>query len=92
MAFADSETHRGEVLVDVDGEIFRRQAFRNGRKTTHVGKEHRKFLGARSHVELLGIARHLVHQFRRHVLPEQAGDLAHASRLDEEAVSHVEHE
>ncbi|MNC84450.1 hypothetical protein D3C83_00050 [compost metagenome] len=90
VALPDRQAHGGQVFVDVDGKVFRRETLRDRRKPAHVREQHREFLRARRHVELLGVFRHLFHQFRRHVLAEQAGDEARATRFDEETVSHVE--
>ena len=45
-----------------------------------------------SMVKALRMLRHLVDQLGRHVLAEQAGDLALAASFDEIAVRHVERE
>src|SRR6266496_2332927 len=87
---ADDGAHLGQVLVDVLAQMFGAERLGNAGKAAYVGKQDGELGVARLHVVLFRVFGHLVHELGRNVLPEQLGELALGTRLDEVAISHVD--
>ena len=88
----DHARKRRQKFVHQQRQILGFQPFRDRGKAAHIGEENGHFAAFAFHRDLLRILAHLVHDFARHILAEQAGDLAFGAFRREVAIGHVQRE